>query len=188
MKNRIYVTGFLATHFEKGFGFITKNSPTKNGGVANNDIANFASGNLGYVSTLGLESGYVHKLDVTANPDGENIFFILNLLPTSGMDVWAGFSIGEINFTYSEFLELCELDPSLGEGVIDIESGKEYYFDVDCGDCAISLGNLTKAATGTQMVLSNDIVKGNTQNTVYNPNLITPEQSVNVMELIKTLK
>lgn len=41
MKNRIYVTGFLATHFEKGFGFITKNSPTKNGGVANNDIANF---------------------------------------------------------------------------------------------------------------------------------------------------
>lgn len=154
----------------------------------NNVQANFASGNLGYGSTTAVNSGYVHRLDVTENPNSNNIFVMLNLLPTSGMTVWAGFSVGENDFTYSEFLDFAELDPSLGEGVIDIESGKEYRFDVYCGDCAISLGSLTRAATGTQMVLSNDIVKGNTQNTVYNPNLITPEQSVNVMELIKTLK
>lgn len=154
----------------------------------NNVQANFASGNLGYGSTLAVNSGYLHTLDVTANPNSKNIFVMLNLLPTSGMKVWAGFSLGEINITYSDFLDLAELDPSLGEGVIDIESGKEYSFDIYCGDCTISLGSLTRAATGTQMVLSNDIEKGNTQNTVYNHNLITPEQSVNVMELIKTLK
>ena len=104
------------------------------------------------------------------------------------MSVWGGFSVGEIDITYSEFLEFCEMDPSLGQGVIDIEAGKEYQFVVDCGDCAITLGNLTKSATGAQSVLSNKTNKNIVENKAYNPNVITPQQSVNVMELIKTLK
>jgi hypothetical protein len=113
---------------------------------------------------------------------------MLNLLPTSGMTVWAGFSVGENEFTYSEFLDFCELDPSLGRGVIDIEAGKEYKFDVYCGDCSISLGNLTRSATGSQSALANKTAKNSVENKQYNPIVITPQQTVNVMELIKTLK
>lgn len=154
----------------------------------NNTQANFANGNLGYGSTAAVNVGYKHVLDVTKNPNSDNIFVILNLLPTSGMTVWAGLTIGEDNITYSDFLEFVGLDPSLGKRVIDIQPGKEYCFDVNCGECTISLSNLARSATGTQMVLSNDMVKNNIQNEVYNPNVITPQQSVNVMELVKTLK
>lgn len=154
----------------------------------NNVQAKFDTGSLGFGSISAVNAGWAYILDVTGNPNSKNIFVILNLLPTPGMSVWGGFSVGEIDITYSEFLESCEMDPSLGQGVIDIEAGKEYQFVVDCGDCAITLGNLTKSATGAQSVLSNKTNKNIVENKAYNPNVITPQQSVNVMELIKTLK
>lgn len=154
----------------------------------NNVQAKFDTGNLGFGAISAVNSGWVHNLDVTENPNSNNIFEILNLLPTPGMTVWAGFSVGENDFTYSDFLEFSEMDPSLGQGVIDIEAGKEYKFDVYCGDCAITLGNLTRSATGAQSVLSNKTNKNIVENKAYNPNVITPQQSVNVMELVKTLK
>lgn len=154
----------------------------------NNVQAKFSNGNLEYGTISAVNSGYVHELDVTENPNSNNIFVMLNLLPTSGMTVWAGFSVGENEFTYSEFLDFCELDPSLGQGVIDIEAGKEYKFDVYCGDCSINLGNLTRSATGSQSALTNQVAKNSIKNKQYNPNVITPQQSVNVMELVKTLK
>lgn len=154
----------------------------------NNVQAKFNNGNLEYGTISAVNSGWVHELDVTEIPNSNNIFVMLNLLPTSGMTVWAGFSVGENDFTYSYFLDFCELDPSLGQGVIDIEAGKEYKFDVNCGECSISLGNLTRSATGSQNALTNQMVKNSVENKQYNPNVITPQQSVNVMELVKTLK
>lgn len=145
-------------------------------------------GNFNYGSDSAVNSGYVHELDVTEEPYSNNIFVMMNLLPTSGMTVWAGFSQGEYSFTYSEFLEYCDLDPSLGQGRIDIEAGKEYIFDVYCGDCEIDLGKLSRSVTGSQSIISNQLNKNCVENKLYSPNIITPQQSVNVMEFIKTLK
>jgi hypothetical protein len=155
----------------------------------NNIQAKFENGNFEYKATSAVNSGWVHSLDVTEEPNSNNIFVMLNLLPTPNMAVWAGFSVGERNIPYSDFLDYCELDPTLGEGSINIEAGKEYRFDVFCSDCTIKLGNLTRSsAAASQSILSNEVNKNKVDNKSYTPNIITPQQSANVMELVKTLK
>lgn len=139
---------------------------------SNNDRAKFGNGVLEYGATLPSNAGWVHDLDVTENPNANNIFVMLNLLPTPEMSVWAGYYIGENEFEYSE------LGSTSGRGEIDIEAGKEYYFDVNCRDLTISLGNLTKSGATEQSMLPDR---------ACTLDVITPQQSVNVMELIKTL-
>lgn len=155
----------------------------------NNIQAKFGNGDFEYKATSATNSGWSYSLDVTKNPNSNNIFVMLNLLPTSNMSVWGGFSIGETDIPYSAFLNYCELDPTLGEGTINIEAGKEYLFNIYCGDCTIELENLTRSSVAaSQSMLSNEINKNKFDNKSYTPNIITPQQSANVMELVKTLK
>lgn len=153
----------------------------------NNYQANFMNGNLGYVSPHGSSMGWVSSVNVSQAAD--NISVIINLLPTSEMDVWAGVYLEDgTSIHYSTLLESLHKDPSLGEGVIDIKPGEQYEFTVDCGELSISLGYFNKSATDLQSSLSDKLSEKFVEYKQYVPNVITPQQNVNVMELIKTLK
>ena len=154
----------------------------------NNEQAKFNNTGVEFVSTTAVNSGNVTDLDVTENPNSNNIFEIFNLLPTSKMTVWAGFNVGEDEATYSEFLDFSELDPNLGRAVVDIEAGKEYMFVVDCAEFTISVGAMTKSNMDSCSSLSYGSDKNNHNNKEFIPNIITPEQSLNVMQLVKSLK
>lgn len=156
---------------------------------SNNDQANFLNGNLGYVSQLGSGAGWVCSLNVNDYPGANNISIIMNLLPTSEMHVWAGVDLKDgTNIHYSTLLESLQIDPSLGKGVIDIEPGEEYSFTIDCGELSISLGYLNKSATDLQSSQSDKLSEKFVEYKQYVPNVITPQQTVNVMELIKSMK
>lgn len=150
----------------------------------NNDMAQIENGMVEFGATSATNSGYLYNLDVTENPNSKNIFIMLNLLPTPNMAAWAGCSIGENDVRYSDFLENSGADPSLGTGVIDIEAGKEYRFDVYCGECKIALTGMSRSAVGSQ----SNVEKVGVENKANINHVITPRQTANVMELLDALK
>lgn len=153
----------------------------------NNVQAKFEGQTPTYGSNSATNSGYIHRLDVTENDDSYGIFVILNLLPTSGMDIWAGFSEGEKDYSYSSLLDYVGLDPSKGKAQLTIEAGQEYSFQIDCGSYTISVGSRTKSmATSMVMLDSHEQNKMYPQN--YKTQIVSPQQSANILKLLNHFK
>lgn len=152
----------------------------------NNVRAKFEGQTLTYGSNSATNSGYIHRLDVTGD-DSSGIFVIINLLPTSEMDIWAGFSEGGKDYSYSSFLDYAGLDPSKGEAQLTMEAGQEYSFQINCGSCTINVGSRTKSMATSMVILDNHKQKKMyPQN--YRTQIVSPQQSASVLKLLNHLK
>ena len=153
----------------------------------NNDMAIFENSSLSFTSSAAVNSGFVHSLDVTEQGDYSGIFVMLNLLPTSGMKIWGGFDMGEKSASYYSFLQYAGLDPTVSETITNIEAGKEYYIDVDCGNLTVKAGTLSRSAESKgAMQINRKVFKS--QNITTDAKTIAPQIPTAVLDIIKNIK
>lgn len=150
----------------------------------NNEAAYYRNGEFTFNTESGVNSGWMYSLDVTAN-DSNNIFAILNLLPTENMTLWGGFNMGDIESSYSDFLEYAGLDPSYGKANITIEAGCEYLFEVYCESFEVHAAKMTRS-TDNSIADKVETVKKTEDEINYK--YIPTHQSANVIELYNLIK
>ena len=110
----------------------------------NNDYVQFEYNIPWYDNSLSNNAGHVNSVDVTLY-DENRYFDILYLLPKNQMYMEACMYIGEYRINYANLRQEAGADPSYGYTKVDIRAGKEYVFEVDCSNLAISVEQLSSS-------------------------------------------
>lgn len=142
--------------------------------------------------TTGLSNGTVNysDLDVTEN-SGNIISTIINILPCQSMEYNGLLLLG------GERLDFIEVNKN-GAGKIDITSGKEYNFYVDCKNMAVIASELGTKSKSTISDITNKNIKSSTLNNVilnnsyYDKLIFSPKNhkqySARIIDLLNSIK
>ena len=144
---------------------------------SNNDYVSFANKLPEFKTNLTGNSAYTASVDVTENPQANNIFEIFYLLPTKELLLEGAMFSGENKSFYSNWRQTIGEDPSYGYTRTEVKAGCEYVFKLDCGNLAVSVEQLNASKS-----IKTDI---NVKEKQLIPSSIESSQSIDVMSFIK---